>query len=285
MPAERLFASGPDGRLIERAPEGGPLLAADSWLVQDGRVRAIDRHRRRFFAGCAEVGTVSPGQLQTFWDDALARLPRDGRWFPRVELCADRWSPLRLRIRPAPAPTAGVRLWIADRPDPRTAPRRKGPDLPLLAEVRDVAVTQGAQEALLTARSGAVLEAAYASVLWWDGDVLCLPFPRLPTLAGVTAALIRERAEYLGVRVAFQYRSPVHLDGREVWLANALHGIRPVVDWPGSSLRPGAAVHASTWQRWLAGLGQPLPPVPGDLPAAGSAVEMPAEFTMSALER
>jgi len=276
MSAERLFVSAPGGPLIERDPVGGPLLVADSWLVRGGRVRAIDRHRRRFFAGCAEVGSVSTEQLHAFWSQALALLPREGRWFPRVELCADRWEPLRLRIRPAPASTAGVRLWIPDHPDPRTAPRRKGPDLARLGELRQVAVRQGAQEALLTARSGAVLEAGYASVLWWDGDALCLPFPRLPILAGVTAGLIRERAEHLGLRVAYQYRSPVHLDGREVWLVNALHGIRPVIDWPGSALRPGTAVRAEAWQNWLAELSEPLPAVSPAAPVPGAPLEVPA---------
>jgi hypothetical protein len=41
------------------------LLAADSWLVADGRVRAFERHWARFSAACAAHG-IEP--------EALARL-------------------------------------------------------------------------------------------------------------------------------------------------------------------------------------------------------------------
>lgn len=243
-------------------PSNEPLLAADSWFVQDGRVRAIDRHRQRFFGACAEEAVVPFDDLWAFWQGALADLPRDGLWFPRVELSADPAARLRLRIRPAPPRASGVRVWICDVPDPRTVPRRKGPDLAVLAMIRERAAEWGAQEALLTTRAGSVLEAASSSVLWWDGDDLCVPLPTLPTLAGVTAGLIRERAEQIGVRVVFRRATPKDLDNREVWLVNALHGVRPVIAWPGSALRPGPAVHAAEWAAWLARLARPLPTSP-----------------------
>ncbi len=275
MPDERIFACQPGQPLIECDRPDEPLLVADSWLVQDGQVRAIEKHRRRFFVSCADAGALSVDQLKTFWQEALAELPRVGRWFPRVELCADPLAPLRLRIRPAPAPAAQVRVWIGDEADPRTLPRRKGPDLAVLARVRERAAEWGAQEALLTSRSGAVLEAANASLLWWEGDDLCFPSPTLPTLTGVTAGLIRERAQRLGIRVVPRRELPTHLDDREVWLVNALHGIRPVIDWPGSTLRAGAAVHAAPWQQWLAGVAVPLPTVPASA-HSGRQAEVPA---------
>jgi branched-subunit amino acid aminotransferase/4-amino-4-deoxychorismate lyase len=291
MLAEHVFTSGPDGRLVTDDPLDRPILAADSWLVRDERVRAIDRHRQRFFGACSEAAVVSIDQLHAFWQAALAQLPRTGNWFPRVELCADAVAPLRLRIRPAPPIAAEVGVWICDTPDPRTVPRRKGPDLGTLARVRARAAEWGAQEALLTAESGVVLEAASSSVIWWDGDDLCLPSPTLPTLPGVTAGLIRERAERTGIRVAFRRASLAELDDCEVWLVNALHGIRPVTEWLGSArqtgsgrqvgselrsgsgrsgsarktrsvLRPGTAGRAASWASWLTGLALPLPTSP-----------------------
>jgi branched-subunit amino acid aminotransferase/4-amino-4-deoxychorismate lyase len=273
MRDERLFASPPGGHLTERVPSDDPLLVADSWLVVDGRVRAIGKHRRRFFGSCAEAGVPSE-QLQTFWRSALAELPRSGSWFPRVELCTDRSAPLRLRLRPAPPLGTDVRVWIADRADPRTMPQRKGPDLPVLAQFRAMAARRGAQEALLTTRSGAVLEAASSSLLWWEGDNLCVPSAVLPTLPGVTAALIRRRAERLGISVVPRQVIPAHLANREVWLVNALHGIRPVISWSGTSLPVGPAVQAGQWQRWLATQSVPLPITRAD--STHSALEVSA---------
>jgi branched-subunit amino acid aminotransferase/4-amino-4-deoxychorismate lyase len=159
-----------------------------------------------------------------------------------------------------------------DTRDPRRVPRRKGPDLAVLAGLRAWASEQAAQEALLVSGTGLVLEAAHSSVLWWEGDRLCAPDPRLAILPGVTGDLIRERAAGLGIPVMFRRRPPAHLDGREVWLVNALHGIRPVTRWVGAPVVAGPAVRAPEWRAWLDGLAEPLPerrPVIG-APAAGT---------------
>ena len=269
MRVERVLASAPGGHLTACDPTEAPLIVADSWLVTDGQVRAIDKHRRRFFGACIDEAAVPIDQLWTFWQEVLAELPREGTWFPRVELCADSSAALRLRIRPAPPLAAEVQVWVADVPDPRIAPHRKGPDLGVLAKVRERAAQWGAQEALLTTRSGVVLEAANSSVLWWEGNDLCAPSATLPTLAGVTAGLILDRAQQIGLKIVFRRGTAAQLDGREVWLVNALHGIRPVTGWPGSSLSPGTAVRARQWQTWLAGLAVPLPTIP---PSSASSV-------------
>ncbi|MFE1763736.1 aminotransferase class IV [Streptomyces angustmyceticus] len=232
---------------------GARLSLADSWLLSDGRARRVNLHRQRFLRGCAEVGSVSQETAAAFWQAALGTLPRSGDWFPRVELSAGEPGELRLRVRPAPARGGPVRVWLSDTADPRTAPRLKGPDLDALGVLRERAVERGAQEALLTTESGVVLEAGYASVLWWDGDRLCVPSPELPVLGGVTTAVIQERAARLGVPVSPREVPVEELAGREVWLVNALHGIRPVRAWVGTSMRPGPALRAPEWQEWLAG--------------------------------
>ncbi|MFI0976745.1 aminotransferase class IV [Streptomyces sp. NPDC021093] len=229
------------------------LSLADSWLLSDGRVRRIDLHRQRFLRGCAEVGSVSQETAAAFWRAAVDELPLAGDWFPRVELSAEEPDVLRLRVRPAPARGGPVTVWVADTADPRTAPHLKGPDLDALGALRGRALEKGAQEALLTTESGVVLEGGYASVLWWDEDRLCVPSPELPVLGGVTTAVIQERAARLGVPIA-QRQVPVEeLEGKEVWLVNALHGIRPVRSWLGTSGRPGPALLAPEWQKWLTG--------------------------------
>src|ERR1700712_5241580 len=69
------------------------ILAADSWLVTDGRALAIGLHRMRFLDAVAELAErhdrtaeVDRLAVETFWDAAVATIPRAGDWFPRVEL-------------------------------------------------------------------------------------------------------------------------------------------------------------------------------------------------------
>jgi branched-subunit amino acid aminotransferase/4-amino-4-deoxychorismate lyase len=250
---------GPGRRLAPCAREDEPLLIADSWLVSDGRVRGLDRHRQRFFRGCIEAAGIPQEQLRAFWQASVRELSRRGRWFPRVELGARPRAELRLRIRPAPPQGAAVRLWAWDGSDPRTAPRRKGPDLARLAEVRRRASMAGADEALLTTRSGLVLEATNSSVLWWEGPCLCMPSPALRILPGVTAQLIREIARRSGTPMRHRRRRVRDLDGCEVWLVNALHGIRTVSRWVGTSVEAGPAVRAPEWQPRLEAWAEPLP--------------------------
>jgi branched-subunit amino acid aminotransferase/4-amino-4-deoxychorismate lyase len=256
---ERVFTWRRGRRLAPEAGADDPPLIADSWLVADGRVRGLDRHRQRFFRGCGEVADIRPAELRAFWRAIVRELPRRGRWFPRVELCVHPRAELRLRLRPAPPQGAGMRLWVWEGADPRTAPRLKGPDLPRLAEVRLRASRVGADEALLTTPSGIVLEGAYASVLWWEGEELCLPSPALRILPGVTAGLIRNRARRGAIRVSYRRRRVRDLDGCEVWLVNALHGIRPVSRWVGTAIVAGPAVRAAEWQARLGSSAEPLP--------------------------
>ncbi|MER5802144.1 aminotransferase class IV [Streptomyces mirabilis] len=257
---EGLLAWSPAGGLrpAEDAAPGGRLLVADSWLVRDGRVRALDRHKARFLRSCGECGGPPLHRLLEFWHDMTAALPRTGAWFPRVELAPGSME-LRLRLRHTPPLRSEARVWAVGQSDPRTVPRRKGPDLDTLARVRGRASGAGAEEAVLVAPTGIVLEAATASVLWWEGDTLCLPSPRLPVLPGVTVALIQERAQRSGIRLAHPERTLAELGGREVWLVNALHGIRPVTEWVGEPLRAPRAARAGEWRTWLDDAMESLP--------------------------
>ncbi|MFJ4535718.1 aminotransferase class IV [Streptomyces tibetensis] len=258
--AEGLWAWAPDGGPAPAAErtDGGRLLVADSWLLREGRVRAYARHRERFSRSCGDCGGPGPRRLAEFWRDVTAALPRTGVWFPRVELAAGSLE-LRLRLRPAPPLGTGVRLWAAGQSDPRTVPRRKGPDLDALARVRRRAAGEGAEEAVLIAASGTVLESATAGVVWWEDDTLCLPPPRLPVLPSVTSGLVQERALRSGFRIAHRERTVAELDGREVWLVNALHGIRPVTGWIGRPMRVPPVERAGEWLTWLDGMMEPLP--------------------------
>jgi branched-subunit amino acid aminotransferase/4-amino-4-deoxychorismate lyase len=245
--------------LIVSPPAQDRLLVADSWLVDDGAVRALARHQRRFEAAVRPAAGELADDLCAFWAAAVDRLPRRGRWFPRVELTAAQPRQLRLRIRPAPALGHQIRVWADAGRDERRRPRHKGPDLEWLGRVRARAVELGAGEALLTTPAGLVLEAAYASVLWWEDDVLCVPDPALRVLPGVTTGLIQKQARQRGLPVRSRRIRLDELAGREVWLVNALHGIRVVDGWIGSGIGAGEPARATAWRLWLKELAEPLP--------------------------
>jgi branched-subunit amino acid aminotransferase/4-amino-4-deoxychorismate lyase len=259
-----------DRLLAAERGAGGALLAADSWLVADGAVRALDAHWERFGGWCAELG-VAPEAFAGFREAANAALPRDaGRWFPRVEAVAGAGAArsgdaaaehpasihavgaphLRLRLRPAPPHARSAHVILGAPGDPRTRPRWKGPDLDRLIGLRERAVASGADELLLRDSDGRLVEGALTSLLWWEDDALCTTPPER-TLPGITRAVLLDRARRRGIAVRVRSPLPGELRDRETWLTSALHGIRVVEEW-------GPARRAPEWQAELEALAQPL---------------------------
>jgi branched-subunit amino acid aminotransferase/4-amino-4-deoxychorismate lyase len=228
------------------------LQVADSFLVANGKVRGIELHRDRFVGSCAAVGVSAAG----FWSEQAGRLPGFGRWFPRFELRMS--GELAVQLRPAPTTGGRVRVAIHEGPDPRAAPRVKGPDLELLGKLKDSAPHR-ADEILLLDQDGTVLEAAYSALAWWEDDTLCFPPADRPILPSVTAQLLRRIATSQGIQVAEHAITPADLEaGTEAWLVNALHGIRPIHAWSDSPIDPLPNSQAATWQSRLESLAAPL---------------------------
>ena len=244
-----------DGRELgaPRAPSSPPLLAADSWLVSEGRVRGLDLHRERFLG--AVSAARGPADAGAFVDAAVAALPRTGDLFPRVELDSDG---LHLRLRPAPPRTRSVVLWTSP-VDPRRVPEWKGPDIARLALLRARAIANGADEAVILDADGAILDGATSAVLWWLGDTLVVPPPTSPRVRSVTARTISVLAGALGVDVLEAPTEPESLDGREVWVVNALHGARVATSWVGGPALAAEPGRLDAWRRRLDALRRPLP--------------------------
>ncbi len=229
-------------RRLRPVPDGNhPLDVADSWLVADGLVRGLPYHAERFVESCRRRHGVAPAETIGFLRAACRQSPRTGRWFPRVEFAAGAVpggpAVFRLRLRAAPQSSSGVVLRCADRPDSRTDPTVKGPDLEMLIGLRQAAVPLGADEVLLVSGSGTVLEGALSAVLWWRDGVLCVPPLSLPVLPSVTRRLLLQIAAEVGT---------------ELWTASALHGIRPVTSWSGAGLTAAPARRVAWWQARLA---------------------------------
>ncbi|SMH35562.1 Branched-chain amino acid aminotransferase/4-amino-4-deoxychorismate lyase [Rathayibacter oskolensis] len=234
-------------------PEPTPLLAADSWLVTEGRVRGLDLHRERFLAAVSAAD--GPSDAGTFFDAAVAALPRQGDLFPRVELDA---SGLRLRLRPAPPRSRTVVLWTSP-VDPRRVPAHKGPDIARLALLRSRAIANGADEAVILDGEGAILDGATSAVLWWLGDSLVVPPPTSTRVPSVTARTISVLAGAMGVDVLEAPTAPESLDGREVWVVNALHGARLATSWVGGPALAAEPGRLDAWRLRLDALRRPLP--------------------------
>ncbi|MFS4096329.1 aminotransferase class IV [Streptomyces sp. AF1A] len=282
-------AAGPHGALLpepaaDPAPATSPSLVADSWLVEDGRVRALPDHARRFRDTCGRLLGVPPGQVTGFLRAAVGLLPPRGRWFPRVEARPGaHGTRLILWLRPAPPRGGPVVLWHPGMADPRALPWAKGPDLDLLARLREAARAAGGDEPLLLSPSGHVREGGTTSLVWWRGPTLCLPPPGPDLLPGVTRALLTAEVAEAGHPVVFETATAADLAGVPVWAVNALHGIRPVAGWlnPAGELPPppDSSAEAGRWQARLDRLALPVHPglVPdADDPAPGTAAATPS---------
>ena len=234
---------------VDRAPAAA-LLAADSWLLDEGYERAAGAHWARFAGSCLRLG-VRRDQLASFRSAAGAALPPEGRWFPRIELTQ---AGLALRLRRAPPLAREARVLVGAPGDPRTQPRVKGPDLGLLGGLREQARAAGADELLLCDAEGRLLEGALSSLLWWEDGALCTT-PDESALPGVTRMLLLRIAGERGVEVRRRAPAPAELVACETWLTSALHGIRTVSAWVAPRQAAGAPARAAQWREELDRLG------------------------------
>ncbi|NUU05302.1 aminotransferase class IV [Leifsonia sp. C5G2] len=234
------------------------LLAADSFLVEEGRVLALGLHRSRFAETAREQGFGDRGELETFWDAGIAALPRDGAWFPRFELVRARDAlRLRFRQRAAPERTSSLVVATADA-DPRRVPHLKGPDIDRLSALRQKAQRRGAQEAVIL-DAGRVSDGATTALLWWRGGTLFAPPFELPRVDSVAARTVRGVAAALGVPVEEEAVRPSELDGAVLWAVNALHGIRAVTSWVDGPALAADPARTDAWRARFAALARPLP--------------------------
>jgi branched-subunit amino acid aminotransferase/4-amino-4-deoxychorismate lyase len=244
---------------LRREAVAGAAAVIDSFVADNGVIRAADRHVRRFTTSCMAWRGVDQGLVSAFAARALGEIPSTGQWFPRFELLDVEEIQLALRVRPRPPLAASAKLWLAAEPVDRRAPRIKGPDLPALNALRAAGRRAGGDETLLTSADGNVLESSHSNLLWWRDDVLCTVPADAPALPGITRELILELAGAEGCEVREEWISPSGLDGVEVWVVNALHGLRPVTEFvgapSGSFIRPGDPTRAPAWRARLAAAG------------------------------
>lgn len=234
------------------------IEAADSWLVTEGRALALHVHRERFLTSISRHRYLQTDPA-AFWDAALTLIPREGDWFPRVELQSRDGVPaLILRLRPAPERSRSLAVTTWTGPDPRTMPRVKGPDLEAMARIRTSAKALGADDAVLLSPDGYVVETAVSALLWWRGEILCGPPAHLDRVASVTARTALTLATAIGIETWEEAVTPAELDGTELWALNALHGVRLVRDWIGGPELAARTGRLAAWALRLEALRKPL---------------------------
>jgi hypothetical protein len=209
------------------------LRVADSWLVDDGRVRSLNAHFERFGSWVVDEDADQIAYLPGFFAEIRRILPRIGRWFPRMEYHAEQPSHLRLylRLREAPSKMESVSLWSYPEPDPRVSPSIKGPDLSLCQQLRRHANMNGADEAVITNSKGFVAEGALSALVWWRGDVLCSSDNQTNWLPSITRGEVISIASQMGFEVRLENVKPYDLARLPIWALSSLNGIMPVRSW------------------------------------------------------
>jgi len=102
---------------------------------------------------------------------------------------------------------------------------------------QDAAIAGGADDALLVAYDGTVLEAPTANVFWREGDRLFTPSLELPILAGVTRGLLLEIAKRETVEGVFPLARLLEAD--EVLLCASVREVMPVASVDGKTFELG----------------------------------------------
>ena len=239
---------------------GTQLAVADSFLLEDGRVRNLGMHFDRFSRWVAKISPTSESALEQFFNMVVLALPLEGRWFPRIELHTDQDESrqLHLRLREAPDELGNAILWTYPDADPRVNPLVKGPDLSLGLQLRRRANMLGADEAVLLSDSGHIAEGALSAIVWWRDDVLCAPGAETTWLDSVTRREVFAIAEQMGLQTRIEKAKPADLVETEVWMLSCLQAIRPVDSWIdlGGPLAP--ATHVEAFSKRLRMLSSPI---------------------------
>jgi branched-subunit amino acid aminotransferase/4-amino-4-deoxychorismate lyase len=235
------------------------VLVADSFLVEDGKVRSLDLHIDRFIRGLELKVPELKESFDLFLRQAIALIPKTGRYFPKLEVQEAETPIFVFTLRDAPEQLGPATLWTYPYPDPRKDLSVKGPELSLGYELRTLAQAQGADESILLNEHNEISEGALSSLVWWRGDVLCAPGDEIPWLESVTRREIFQIAESMGIQTMWEHRRPEELIGLELWLLSSLQGIRVVKNWIGVSDQFAEGQHVSLFEKRLKLLESHLP--------------------------
>jgi hypothetical protein len=229
------------------------LKVADSWLIDDGKVRSLAAHFERFGDWVLSIDPNQQPFLSGFFAEVKTILPRTGRWFPRMEYHGeqDLSNRLYLRLRQAPEKIESVVLWTYPEADPRVNPTIKGPDLSLCQQLRRHANMNGASEAVITDSSGYLAEGALSALVWWREDVLYSSDDKTNWLPSITRQEVFSIAHQMGFETRLENVLASEVAKLPIWALSSLNGIMPVSSWIGLSDSLPDSVHFDAFSRRL----------------------------------
>lgn len=179
--------------------------------IRNGRAPLWARHLARLERSCQELGFPVPGLPEPIGGEDRA---------VRFEISQGTHTP-RVSERPV-GDTHPIKLVYAEERHPYYPHKTTDRELfeLALAEARG----EGADDALLLTDEGWVAEGCIWTLFWWEGERLVTPPLALGILPGVARARIGE------IGAGFEQRRvvPADLQGRSLFVANAVRGVVPV---------------------------------------------------------
>ena len=194
----------------------------ETMRVRDGRIPLLERHLARLARSLSELGLPEPKQ-----DVRRLATPfsATGDAVLRVEVLDGRAS-VTVRQLPDLAPPAVITASEPHHPYPH-----KTTDRDCFEDAGDEAEVAEADDALLVTHEGWVAEGTTWNLFWWDGDRLRTPALELGILPGIARARVFELASAAEGRHA---RGA--LDGKSLFLANAVRGVVPIASLDGAAV-------------------------------------------------
>jgi 4-amino-4-deoxychorismate lyase len=233
-PREPVFAADDEALLRGRS-------VFETTRVYDGRPFLLDRHLERFAVSAERVGLAAPDSAECARLAELAIGACDERdlalrlyWTGRTLVATA--GPLDPELEALRA--RGLRLVSVPWSTGALASAKSTSYAENMA-AQDAAIAAGADDALLVASDGTVLEAPTANVWWREGDTLVTPSLDLPILAGVTRALLLEATGREIVEGVFPLARLRSAD--EVFVCSSIREVMPVASVDGSAFGLGPA--------------------------------------------
>jgi branched-subunit amino acid aminotransferase/4-amino-4-deoxychorismate lyase len=192
----------------------------ETMRVREGRIPFLDRHLARLARSLEALGLPQPSQ-----DLAALVTPfsETGNAVLRLEVCDGRAA---VTVREVPSLDPPVVITASE---PHSPYPHKTTERDCFADAAREAVVAEADDALLLTHEGWVAEGTVWSVCWWDGDALRTPPLALGILPGIGRVRVLELARGEEPRCARP-----GLDGKSVFLVNAVRGVVPIASLDGA---------------------------------------------------
>ncbi len=192
----------------------------ETMRVRGGEIPFLERHLARLARSLAQLDLPAPSKDVTA---LVAPFSETGEAVLRVEVCDGR-ATVTVRALPSLEPPA-----VITASEPHEPYVHKTTERDCFEEAAGEAEVAEADDALLLTHEGWVAEGTVWSVFWWEGRGLSTPSLDLDILPGIGRARIAELAPVREVRAR-----RAALDGKSVFLVNAVRGIVPIAALDGA---------------------------------------------------